>query len=239
MLRFEDIGLTFTGTPVIDGLNLKINAGELVVVLGRSGCGKTTALRLAAGLLQPTRGRLVNTFARTSCVFQEPRLLPWASALDNAAFGLKALGMERAARQARAATLLRQFGLQQTDLGKRPGALSGGMAQRVAIARALAVEPQLVLMDEPFGALDAGLRREMQDLVRAVVERAGLAVLFVTHDVTEAVRLADRIIVLSPAPARVIADLDNEPPATQAGVFEAAAALLCREAVSGALTATL
>lgn len=226
MLRFEDISLAFGGRPVVDGLDFEVNAGEVIVVLGRSGCGKSTALRLAAGLLQPGRGRLLNTFARTVCVFQEPRLLPWMSARDNAAFGLKALGVPRSQRQSRATALLRQFGLDGDDCEKYPGALSGGMAQRVAIARALAIEPQLVLMDEPFGALDAGLRREMQDIVRRAVSAAGVGVLFVTHDVTEAVRLADRIVVFSSSPAKVVADLANTPPANPALVYEAAAALL-------------
>ena len=233
MLRFEEIAFAFAGTPIIDRLDLTIDPGELVVVLGRSGCGKTTTLRLAAGLLPPSRGHLVNTFTRTAFAFQEPRLLPWTSAIDNAAFGLKALGVMRNGRQERAAALLRRLGLGDDDLYKRPGALSGGMAQRVAIA--LAVEPQLVLMDEPFGALDTGLRREMQDIIRSEVKIAGVAVLFVTHDITEAVRLADRIVVLSPAPAHVVIDLDNTPPTTQVEVYEAAAALLRHPAVTGAL----
>lgn len=226
----------FGKTPVIDALNLEVHASELVVMLGRSGCGKTSALRIAAGLLQPTRGRIANTFARTACVFQEPRLLPWASALDNAAFAMKALGIGRIERRARASSLLHRFGLHETDFDKRPCELSGGMAQRVATARALAIEPQLVLMDEPFGALDAGLRREMQDMVRGAAREGGVAVLFVTHDVTEAVRLADRIIVISPSPAQVVVDLANTPPSTQVGVYEAAAALLRHPAVVGALT---
>lgn len=236
MLRFENISLEFGKMPVIDTLNLEVNAGEIVVMLGRSGCGKTSALRIAAGLLQPTRGRIVNTFARTACVFQEPRLLPWASALDNAAFAMKALGIERVVRKTRASMLLRRFGLQQADLDKRPCELSGGMAQRVATARALAIEPQLVLMDEPFGALDAGLRREMQDMVRGAARESGVSVLFVTHDVTEAVRLADRIIVISPPPAQVVVDLGNTPPSTQAGIYEAAAALLRHPVVVNTLT---
>lgn len=236
MLRFEDISLDFGKTPVIGGLNLSINAGEIVVMLGRSGCGKTSALRMAAGLLQPTHGRIANTFARTACVFQEPRLLPWASALDNAAFAMKALGVKRRERRSRASDLLRRFGFDEADLDKRPGALSGGMAQRVATARALAIEPELVLMDEPFGALDAGLRREMQDIVRDAAREARVAVLFVTHDVTEAVRVADRIIVISPKPAHVVADVPNTPPSTQAEVYDAAAALLRHPAVVRALT---
>ncbi|MBA2124951.1 ABC transporter [Hyphomicrobium methylovorum] len=235
MLRFDDVSLDFGTTPVIDGLDLTVNAGELVVMLGQSGCGKTSALRIAAGLLQPRRGRVLNTFTRTACVFQEPRLLPWASALENASFAMKALGMERGERLARAKALLRRFGLKNSDLNKRSGELSGGMAQRVATARALAIDPQLILMDEPFGALDSGLRREMQDMVRVAVRESAIAVLFVTHDVTEAVRLADRIIVMAPTPTKVVADLSNSPPSTQVGVYEASAEILRHPAVVAAL----
>ncbi|MDH4982406.1 ATP-binding cassette domain-containing protein [Hyphomicrobium sp. D-2] len=236
MLRFADISFAFGDAPAIDKLNLTINPGELAVLLGRSGCGKTTALRLAAGLIQPTGGQLINTFTRTASVFQEPRLLPWATALDNAAFGLKALGVDREHRRLQAAQLLRQFGINEADFDKRPWELSGGMAQRVAFARALAIKPQLVLMDEPFSALDAGLRREMQTIVRDAAKKDNVAVLFVTHDVNEAVRLADRIFVLSAAPARAVAELTNYPPASLAEAYQAGSALLQHPIVADALT---
>ena len=142
-------------------------------MLGASGCGKTTLLRLAARSLAPSAGRINNRFARVAVVFQEPRLMPWADALDNAAFGLKALGWAAAPRRAKARELLLRLGLRDSDLSKRPPALSGGMRQRVALARAMAIEPDLILMDKPFSALDLGLRRQLQDLLRAEVERAG------------------------------------------------------------------
>jgi NitT/TauT family transport system ATP-binding protein len=237
MLTFSGVALGFGDGPVFDRLDLTIEPGRLAALLGRSGCGKTTALRLAAGLVRPGAGRIDNRFRRTAMVFQEPRLLPWASARDNAAFGLAALGVAREERRARAAELLTTFGFAPADLDKRPAQLSGGMQSRVAIARAFAIEPDLVLMDEPFVALDVGLRRDLQDLVRETVDRRGSAVLFVTHDVTEAIRLADRILVLSPRPARVVLDRPAAPLADPAAIHAAASALLADGAVRAALFA--
>ena len=237
MLTFEAVTLSFGDGPVFDRLDLTVEPGKLAALLGRSGCGKTTALRLAAGLLKPDAGRIDNRFRRTAMVFQEPRLLPWASARDNAAFGLAALGMPREERRARAEDLLTAFGFTAADLDKRPAQLSGGMQSRVAIARAFATEPDLVLMDEPFVALDVGLRRDLQDLVRATVDRRGSAVLFVTHDVTEAIRLADRILVLSARPARVVLDRPATPLDDPATIHAAASALLADPTTRGALLA--
>ena len=235
MLHFTKVSLDFGEEPVIASLDLQLAAGEFVVVIGPSGCGKTTLLRLASGLLSPRAGRIDNQFLRKASVFQDPRLLPWASAVDNAAFGLKALGQNRGRRRQRAAELLRRLGLAETDLAKRPAALSGGMRQRVAIARALAVEPGLLLMDEPFAALDIGLRQHLQDLVRDEAQSRHIATLFVTHDLAEAIRLASRIIVLSPRPARVVADIPNIPLRDPAEVFAAAAALLRHPDIESAL----
>jgi NitT/TauT family transport system ATP-binding protein len=235
MLTFRDVTLGFGDGPVFDHFDLAIAPGRLAALLGRSGCGKTTALKLAAGLVKPEGGRIDNRFGRTAMVFQEPRLLPWASARDNAAFGLAALGVPLKARRARAADLLRSFGFSPADLDKRPAELSGGMQSRVAIARAFATEPDLVLMDEPFAALDVGLRRDLQDLVREIVDRRGSAVLFVTHDVTEALRLADRILVLSPRPARVVLDRPASPLGDPAAIHAAASALLADAAARSAL----
>ncbi|ABS69260.1 ABC transporter related [Xanthobacter versatilis] len=240
MLALERLHLAFDGVPVLAGIDLTVKSGELVVLLGPSGCGKTSLLRLAAGVEAVQAGRVANRFARTAMVFQDPRLMPWADASDNAAFGLKALGAARAERRAAAQAILRRLGLGSADLGKRPAQLSGGMQQRVAIARAFALRPDLVLMDEPFSALDVGLRGDLQALLRAEVEGAGAAALFVTHDITEAVRLADRIVVLSPRPARVVADLPQKPirpEAAPGAVFEAAAALLKRPEVAATLAA--
>jgi NitT/TauT family transport system ATP-binding protein len=235
MLNLSDVGMSFSGAAAIEALDLAVSPGEVVAVIGPSGCGKTTLLRIAAGLVQPSRGRVANAFARTGVVFQEARLAPWSDAVANAAFGLKALGVEKAERRRRARALLLQMGLSEQDLPKRPAALSGGMQQRVALARALAIEPQLLLMDEPFAALDAGLRRRMQDLVAQSVRQSGQTVVLVTHDVAEAVRVASRIVVLSPRPAGIVADAPNSPVDEPAAIYLAASELLRRAPVAAAL----
>jgi len=196
-------------------------------LLLRSGSGKTTALRLAAGFLAPGSGRVTNSFRRTAFVFQNPRLLPWAGAVENGAFGLKAKGAPRQEREAKAAKLLQRFGFERREFEKLPNQLSGGMAQRVSIAPALTVEPDFLLMDEPFSALDAALRKEMQELLRAEVKRAGTAALFVNHDAVETVRLADAIMSLSSGRCHAIA-AQHAPVLDEAESYDAAAALLRR-----------
>ncbi|MEZ7195356.1 ATP-binding cassette domain-containing protein [Pseudodesulfovibrio karagichevae] len=204
MLTWENVSHDYGTGPVLTGVGLRVPPGEVLALAGRSGCGKTSLLNMAAGLLAPTAGRVANTFSHTACVFQEPRLLPWRRTVDNIAFGLKALGLPRAERLASARRLAGRMGLAPGDLEKYPGALSGGMRQRASLARALAVEPDLLLLDEPFSALDVGLRRELQDLVRSLIDERGLAAVFVTHDLSEAVRMSDRIVILAPSPGRVV-----------------------------------
>ncbi|MGE4423126.1 MAG: ATP-binding cassette domain-containing protein [Pseudodesulfovibrio sp.] len=204
MLTWENVSHDYGAGPVLADVGLRVPPGEVLALAGRSGCGKTSLLNMAAGLLAPTSGRVANTFSHTACVFQEPRLLPWRRTVDNIAFGLKALGTPRAERLASARRLAERMGLAPCDLEKYPGALSGGMRQRASLARALAVEPDLLLLDEPFSALDVGLRRELQDLVRSLIDERGLAAVFVTHDLAEAVRMSDRIVILAPSPGRVV-----------------------------------
>ncbi|TBW40310.1 ATP-binding cassette domain-containing protein [Siculibacillus lacustris] len=224
-LSFDGVTWGAEGEPVLGGVDLAVAAGELVVLVGRSGVGKSTVLRLAGGLTAPSGGRVRREARRVAMVFQEPRLLPWASALDNVALSLSALGLGRAAARARAAPWLARLGLSPRDLAKRPAALSGGMRARVAVARAFVIEPDLVLLDEPFAALDLALRRDLQAITRGLVTETGVAALFVTHDLPEAVRLADRLMVLDGRPARVVATLVQRPCETLADVWEAAAAL--------------
>ncbi len=235
MLKLAGIAMDYAGEKIVERIDPTLSPGEFVVILGASGCGKTTLLRIAAGALTPSAGRVENCFSRTASVYQEPRLPPWADAIDNAAFGLKALGVDPRRRRQRAEQILARLGFNAEDFAKRPAAMSGGMAQRVAIARALAVAPSLLLMDEPFGALDIGLRRRLQDLARRETERSGQAVLFVTHDIAEALRLASRIVVLSGRPSRIVTDLANEPVRDPAHIFHAAAALLQRPEIAPAL----
>lgn len=237
MLMIARLQHSFGDRPVLADVSLLVPPRSVVGLLGPSGCGKTTTLHIAAGLLAARGGRVENGFRRTALVFQEPRLLPWRRAIDNIAFGLKVAGVARPARRATAAALGSRLGIEPQTQHLFPRQLSGGTRQRVAIARALAVEPDLLLMDEPFGALDIGLKRSLQDLVRRQIEERALAALVVTHDIADAVRLCDRIIMLSPAPARIVATIDVERPFAardEAYLHETAAALLRRPEVADA-----
>ncbi|MBK3398771.1 MULTISPECIES: ATP-binding cassette domain-containing protein [Methylobacterium] len=188
------------GKPVIDGLDLHIPAGQFVAVVGRSGCGKSTLLRLILGLEAPSAGRVAvegegtpRPDAPRRIMFQEPRLLPWASVLDNVAVGLR--GGTAAERRARAASALTEVGLAE-KAEQWPATLSGGQRQRVALARALVSRPGMLALDEPLGALDALTRIDMQAMIERIWRAQGFTALLVTHDVAEAVALADRILVV-------------------------------------------
>ena len=188
----------FGGQRILDGLDLEIGAGQFVALLGRSGSGKTTLLRALAGLDRIDGGQLQVPEARAA-VFQEPRLMPWKRAWRNVSLGLRGANPE-----ARAQAAMAEVGLQHRLLAW-PGTLSGGEAQRVALARALVREPKLLLLDEPFAALDALTRIRMQQLVLELWRKHEPAVLLVTHDVDEAVLLADRVLVLDQG--RIVEDL--------------------------------
>lgn len=179
---------------VLQNLDLKLEAGEFHVVLGRSGCGKSTLLRLLAGLETPENGTLEGDRSAISVVFQEPRLMPWLTVAQNTGFLLKHR-ITKAQIQERVQAALKMVGLSDAA-NVRPDKLSGGMAQRVAIARALVSQPQLLLMDEPFGALDAFTRKQMQDELINIWQTTGTTIVFVTHDIEEALRLGRKILVL-------------------------------------------
>lgn len=228
MLRFDAVSVSLDGRPIVAEVDLAVGRRELVVMVGPSGAGKTTLLRLAAGLATPTVGRVTNDARRTAMVFQEPRLLPWESALDNAGLALAAVGIGRREARVEAERWLLRLGLRRDDLDKRPAELSGGMRTRVALARAFVASVDLILLDEPFAALDLGLRRDLQTLLRDLVVETGTAALFVTHDPTEAVRLADRLTVLAGRPGRIVADMPFSPIADPALVWGAAADLARR-----------
>jgi sulfonate transport system ATP-binding protein len=183
------------GKPVIDGLDLHIPAGQFVAVVGRSGCGKSTLLRLILDLETPSAGRVAVEGAKAPrrIMFQEPRLLPWARVLDNVAVGLR--DGSAAERRERAAAALDEVGLSD-KAGQWPSTLSGGQRQRVALARALVSRPGLLALDEPLGALDALTRIDMQAMIERIWGAQGFTALLVTHDVAEAVALADRILVV-------------------------------------------
>lgn len=203
-LKVAGLGHSFGPTEILRGIDFEMGTGEVVSVVGPSGGGKTTLMRLCAGLLEVEDGTVVNDFADWSFAFQDARLLPWQTAVENIAYGLKARGMGRRERRARAEAIAALFGLEPEDFGKYPNELSGGMRQRVSFARALVLEPDLLFLDEPFSALDIGLRRELQNTLVDLIEAQGTAVLFITHDLMEAIRLSDRILLLEPDPGRIV-----------------------------------
>lgn len=210
MLRIAHLNARYAGQPVLQDINLQLDSHELLVVLGPSGCGKTTLLNLVAGFLPVESGSITldhrpvtGPGAERGVVFQHEGLLPWRNVLDNVAFGLQLEGMPRSARDAIARKLIRQVGLEGAE--KRAiWQLSGGQRQRVGIARALATDPQLLLLDEPFGALDAFTREQMQTLLLTLWRDSGKQILLITHDIEEAIFLASELILLSPGPGRIV-----------------------------------
>ena len=196
-------------TPALQDVTLKIEHGELVTIVGASGCGKSSLLNLVAGFLKPSRGRLLlggatigGPGADRCVVFQEHALFPWMTVRQNIGYGLRFNGVARAEARERVNELLALIGL-TSFADAWPKALSGGMKQRVAIARALANRPKMLLMDEPFAALDAQTRRFLQDELLRIWQQTGTTILFVTHSIEEAVLLASRVVVLSSRPGRV------------------------------------
>jgi sulfonate transport system ATP-binding protein len=203
-LHLDALTLGYNGGPVIEDLSLDVDPGEVLVVVGASGCGKSTLLRAIAGLLRPLSGTVVadghsvtSPSADRALVFQDDALLPWRTARRNVELPLALRGVPRDERRRSAAEWLRRVGLAGHE-DRLPGQLSGGMRQRVQLARALAGEPRVICMDEPFGALDAQTRASMQRLLVEAWQTTGCTVVFVTHDVDEALAIGDRIAVLGP-----------------------------------------
>ncbi len=195
-LDLRNLAHAYFGHTVLDAATLSVAASEVVALVGPSGCGKSTLAHIAAGIVSPIRGAVKRNYRRHGMVFQELRLLPWATARGNIGYPLRIMGVGLAERRRRVAEAAARVALQESDLDKYPSELSGGMQQRVAIARALVVEPDFVYFDEPFTALDVALRRRMQDLVIEASKALRFSALFITHDLMEAFRIAHRVVVM-------------------------------------------
>jgi NitT/TauT family transport system ATP-binding protein len=227
VLELRNVSKTFVSPDgrtfqAVRDINLAVRdepgVGEFRVFLGPSGCGKSTILNIVAGLFPPTTGEALlrgepidGPGPERGMVFQSYSSYPWLSVLDNVAFGLKLRGMERGEREKVARSWIKKVGLEGTEK-KYPNQLSGGMRQRVAIARTLAVKPQIILMDEPFGALDVQTRLGMQNLINELWEELEGTILFVTHDIAEAVYLADKIHILSAGPGTFVEEITVDLP---------------------------
>jgi len=237
LAAFLGVGKTFpNGVVALDALDLAIRRGEFLALLGPSGCGKSTALRLLAGLTEPSKGDIVRHGASAreiGFVFQEPTLLPWATVAANVRLPLRLKNIE--GKEARVNEALALVGLEEFR-DAYPRELSGGMKMRVSIARALVTRPQLLLMDEPFAALDEITRFKLNDDLLALWRRLDCTIVFVTHSVFESVYLSTRILMLTPRPGRVAAEFAIEAPEPRAGRFRTSPeyGAQCRE-VSAAL----
>jgi NitT/TauT family transport system ATP-binding protein len=207
MITFRSVGKQFAnGTTALRGVSFDVKAGEFISLLGPSGCGKSTALRIAAGLLAPDAGTVTRDTADIGFVFQEPTLMPWADALTNARLPLDLKGWPRDKANAIAAASLYQVGLSGFDRAY-PRELSGGMKMRVSLARALAAGTKLLLLDEPFAALDEMTRNQLGDDLLKVWCETGLTILFVTHSVSESAFLSQRVLVMTPRPGHIAAEI--------------------------------
>lgn len=214
----QDVEMTYrTGQAALRDVTFDVAAGEFVALVGPSGCGKSTLLRLVAGLAEPTGGRLTvaghppvvarRDWHRLAYVFQEPNLLPWRDVAANIRLPMELCGVARARQAERVEQSLGQIGLSPADAGKRPHMLSGGMKMRVSLARALVTHPELLLLDEPFGALDDLLRQQLNEELQRIWSAQKFTALFVTHNVAEAVFLSQRVLVMARGPGAIVSQV--------------------------------
>ena len=197
MIVFEHVSKSFDSLKILDDVSFHVSSGDILAIVGPSGSGKTTILKLITGILAPDSGSVRVAAGAVGYVFQEPRLLPWRTALDNVAVALRAAGLDKPAARVGAAEWLGRVGLAGFE-HYHPAELSGGMAQRVAVTRALAVEPGILLMDEPFSSMDIDLKSGLMDMLRRILAERTTTTVYVTHDLPEALQLAGRIVELTP-----------------------------------------
>ncbi|MBS3939305.1 MAG: ABC transporter ATP-binding protein [Peptococcaceae bacterium] len=211
MIEFNGVTKSFGKRTILDSVSLKVEEKQILAILGPSGIGKTTVLRMAAGTVKPDAGQVRSDRQRIGFIFQEPRLLPWRTALGNVTLVLQGRGLTRDEQVGRAGAILKRLGLQGFE-HYYPAHLSGGMRQRVAIARAFVLDPDLALLDEPFTGLDIGLKLSLQQMLLELLAWHPCAMIYVTHEPQDAVLLADRAIVLEGKPGKIMASMDFDRP---------------------------